>query len=81
MRDGAHGVAVAKVTAGSPAAKAGLAAGDVVSAVDGSAVHTADELAGAVASHQPGDRIGLDVRHGSTTRTVTVVLGDVPAST
>ena len=81
MRDGANGVAVAKVSAGSPAAKAGLAAGDVISAVNGNAVRTADELAGAVAGHQPGDRIGLDVRHGGATRTVTVVLGDVPAST
>jgi putative serine protease PepD len=81
VHDGAHGVTVAKVTAGSPAAKAGLATGDMVTAVAGTPVHTTGDLAGAMAGHQPGDRVGLTVRHGGTTRAVTVVVGDVPAST
>jgi len=81
VRDGAHGVVVAKVSAGSPAARARIASGDVLGAVDGRAVQTADELAGAVAAHRPGDRITLAVRHGAATRTVTVALGDLPAST
>ena len=77
----AHGVAVAAVTAGSPAARAGLAGGrkDVILAVDGHAVHTSAELAAAVAGHKPGDRISLHVQRSGATRNLVVTLGDVPA--
>jgi putative serine protease PepD len=81
VRDGAHGVVVGKVSPRSPAAQARIAPGDVITALDGRGVQTADELAGTVAAHRPGDRITLAVRHGGTTRTVTVSLGDLPAST
>jgi S1-C subfamily serine protease len=77
----ARGVAVAKVTAGSPAAQAGLVAGrrDVIVSVDGKRVHTSTELATAIASHKPGDKIALHVLRGGAGRDVTVTLGDVPA--
>jgi putative serine protease PepD len=81
VRDGAHGVTVAKVSAGSPAAKAGLGTGDVITAVDGATVHASDELSAALAGHKPGDRITLTVRHAGAERTVAVALGDLPAST
>jgi S1-C subfamily serine protease len=70
------------VTAGSPAARAGLEAGrhDVIVAVDGRRIHTAAELANAVAAHKPGDQITLHVLRGTAARDVTVTLGDVPTS-
>ena len=78
-----RGVAVAKVTAGSPAAKAGLHTGrrDVIASVDGKAVHTSEELATAIAAHKPGDKITLHVLQGGRSRDVVVTLGDVPAGT
>jgi putative serine protease PepD len=77
----AKGVAVAKVTAGSPAARAGLEGGrrDVIVSVDGTTVRTSEELANAIAAHKPGDRITLHVLRGGAGRGVAVTLGDVPS--
>jgi S1-C subfamily serine protease len=78
----ARGAAVAKVTAGSPAARAGLEGGrrDVIVALDGHPVRTSTELASAVATRKPGDRISLHVVRGGTGRDVAVVLGNLPAT-
>jgi S1-C subfamily serine protease len=80
--DSAHGVAVAKVSAGSPAAKAGLVGGDkdVIVAVDGRDINTASSLAEAVAAHKPGDDISLRVLESGKTRNVSVTLGNLPAN-
>jgi putative serine protease PepD len=84
------GVTVAKVTAGSPAAKAGLKAathqvtadgesallgGDSITALDGKPIHSAQALADAVAARKPGDRVSLTVVRGAATRTVSLALG------
>jgi S1-C subfamily serine protease len=89
----AHGVAIARVVKGSPAAKAGLEAaarhitvngvsvptgGDAIIAVGGKGVDTSQQLADAVAAHQPGDRLQLTVFRSGQRRTVTVTLGNVP---
>ena len=55
------GAAVERVMAGSPAEHAGLAARDVIVAVDGSPVTSLGMLVAAVRSHQPGDVLALDV--------------------
>jgi putative serine protease PepD len=70
------GARVGDVTAGSPAAVAGLQSGDVVTAVDGEAVTGADDVVGAVQSHSPGDSIVLTVKRDGSTREVTVKLAD-----
>jgi len=91
----AAGAAVADVTAGSPAATAGLKAGgaektidgvpyptggDVITAFDGKAIATSTELQLAVDSKKPGDKVELTVVNGGKTRTVTVTLGTRPDS-
>lgn len=48
---------LAGVVDASPAAGLGLAAGDTVTALDGTAVGTADQLRAAVAAHEPGDPV------------------------
>ena len=55
------------VRAGSPASKAGLRAGDVIVAVDGTKVASANQLTAVVAQHQPGDTLRLTVERGGST--------------
>ncbi len=53
------GATVAGVVSGSPAAQAGLTAGDVITAVDGAGVGSATELTDLIAAHHPGDKVTL----------------------
>ena len=68
------------VRAGSPAERAGLRANDVVTAVDGTAIETGDQLREAIDAHKPGDEIQVKVRRGGSERTFTVELGTRPAT-
>ena len=69
------GAKVSEVASGAPADKAGLQNGDVITAADGSAVTSSDQLVAALAADSPGDRVQLTVARGGSTRTVTVTLG------
>jgi len=74
------GAVVATVRAGSPAAAAGVKSGDVVVAVNGKPVTSANELTSAIAALRPGDTAKLQVRRGGSTVTLTVTLGTRPAT-
>jgi len=74
------GAKITKIVSGSPAAKAGLKVGDVITALDGKSIASADDLTSAVTNAQPGDKVTLTVRSGGTTKHVTVQLGVQPAS-
>jgi putative serine protease PepD len=63
------------VEAGGPAAKAGLESGDVIVAVNGQRVTTADELIVAIRRHQPGQKVTLTYLRNGHSTTVTVTLG------
>jgi S1-C subfamily serine protease len=70
----------AAIVAGSPAAQAGLAEGDIITAVDGTsldATHTLDLLLG---QHTPGQQVTLSVLRSGQTTSVTVNLGTRPQS-
>lgn len=72
------GAAIAGVVSGSPAASAGLGAGDTVTAVDGQAVSSADQLSSALAAHHVGDRVRIawtDQADAPHTATVTLAAG------
>ncbi len=89
-----RGAAVQAVAEGSPAARAGLRGGgretefeglmfcpggDLVVAIDGRPVRSAEDVVRAVNQQQlPGDRIRLTVLRGSERLTVTAVLGERP---
>jgi putative serine protease PepD len=75
---GADGAQLASVVAGSPAAQAGLAAGDVVTAVDGAKVEDFADLIARIGAHAPGDQVSLTVGAGATSKTVPVTLGSTP---
>ena len=65
---------------GTPAANAGIAAGDRITGIDGSDVGTAKELRSAIAAHSPGDSVSVtwtDTAGSSHTATVTLGTGPV----
>jgi len=68
------------VVAGGPADKAGLQAGDIVTAVDGTALDGAHPLDMVMSQHAPGDSVTLDVLRGGQTVKVSVTLGTRPAA-
>ncbi|GIG36776.1 S1C family serine protease [Cellulomonas pakistanensis] len=77
---GSSGATIAGVIEGTPAAEAGLAAGDTVTAVDSTAVADADALSAALADHAPGDQVTLTwTTADGTARTATVILIAGPA--
>jgi putative serine protease PepD len=78
--DGSRGATVVSVDDGSAAAKAGIQAGDLITAIDGKSVDGAAALGAAVRAHTPGTPVKITFVRGSTTRTVTADLGTRPAS-
>ena len=73
-----RGVLVASVVDGSPAAAAGLEAGDVIMAFDGEAIDTIRDLTRAVAAAGPNREIVLELWRGEQTTTRHVQLGANP---
>jgi putative serine protease PepD len=75
------GAQVGAVTAGGPAAAAGLREGDVIRSVDGRAVRAPDDVAEAVGAKRPGDRVAVVVaRGGGGEQTLELTLGTRPAN-
>jgi S1-C subfamily serine protease len=71
------GVLVVKVEPKSPAARAGIARGDIILAVDGADVATIADVQKAVTAKKPGDTVKVTVRHGDAKRTLTAELGEL----
>ncbi|MHC4047634.1 Do family serine endopeptidase [Bradyrhizobium sp. 23AC] len=74
----ARGAIVDNPQDGSPAAKAGIEAGDVITAVNGTAVKDSRDLARTIATLAPGSSVKLDVFHKGDSKTVTLALGELP---
>jgi putative serine protease PepD len=74
------GARIAEVRAGTPAERAGLETGDVVTALDGDEVASADELRRRVDAHAPGDQVELTLERSGDTQTVEVTLGTRPSA-
>jgi putative serine protease PepD len=74
------GAQVSRVVSGSPADKAGLQAGDVITAIDGKSISTADDLTALVNTYKPGDTAKLTVTRNGSTKTLTITFGQRPTS-
>ena len=74
----AAGALVAEPQLNSPAVKAGIESGDVITAVNGTAVRDARELARRIGTMTPGTTIKLDVIHAGQQKTVSLTLGTLP---
>ncbi|MEO0454867.1 MAG: Do family serine endopeptidase [Verrucomicrobiota bacterium] len=76
--EGQQGVHLTEVVEGTPAAKAGLKADDVVLEVDGKPVPTASKFRLAIASYAPGSEIAMKVYRDEENITVKVKLEERP---
>jgi serine protease Do len=74
----AKGALVDNPQADSPAAKAGIEAGDVITSVNGTDVKDSRDLARTISVLAPGSSVKLDVLHKGTSKTVTLALGEMP---
>jgi len=89
------GVLVARVVPGSPADEAGLEGGsrnvvvdgesytlggDIITAIDGEPVESAEEVRSVVNDKEPGDELEVEVRREDSTETLTLTLGRRPAT-
>ncbi|MEV7414181.1 trypsin-like peptidase domain-containing protein [Streptomyces sp. NPDC089919] len=63
------------VVPGGPGAKAGIRPGDVITKVDGTRVHSGEELIIKIRAHRPGDPLTLTVVRDGRAREVRLVLG------
>jgi putative serine protease PepD len=70
------GALVSGVTPNSPAAKAGIQEGDVITKLGGKAIADADDLISAVQSGNVGDRLELTYTRNGDQKTATVTLAD-----
>src|ERR1700733_4945251 len=74
----AEGALVADPQKDGPAAKAGVEAGDVITAVNGQTIKDARELARVIGDIAPGTTAKLDVLHQGKTKVVNLTLGLLP---
>ncbi len=80
LEEGTKGVILAKVTDGSPAAKAGVRDGDVVVSVDGTPTTDTDDLRNLIAAAGPGHKATLRLFRDGKPKRVVVELGEMPGS-
>ncbi|HEX8305696.1 MAG TPA: trypsin-like peptidase domain-containing protein [Jatrophihabitans sp.] len=69
------GVPLRSVNAGGPASKAGMKVGDIITALDGQRVTTADALIAAVRNHAPGQQVKVTYVRGGKSADVQITLG------
>jgi serine protease Do len=74
----AEGALVAEPQADGPAAKAGIESGDVITAVNGTPVKDARELARTIGGFAPGNAVKLNVMHKGQDKVVNLTLGQLP---
>ena len=74
----AEGAMVDEPQAGSPAAKAGIASGDVITAVNGAPVKDARDLARTIGTMAPDATVKVDLIRGGQAKTISLTLGEMP---
>jgi serine protease Do len=74
----ADGALVDEVQDGGPAAKAGLKAGDVITAVNSDAVHDSRDLARKIGALTPGAKVNVSVLSNGERKTIALALEPMP---
>jgi serine protease Do len=75
----AKGALVAEPQAGSPAAKAGIIAGDLIQSVNGQEVKDSRDLAKKIAAIKPGTAVTLAILHNGSSKSVSVTVAGMPS--
>jgi membrane-associated protease RseP (regulator of RpoE activity) len=78
-RDNGEGALVAEVMPDSPAAKAGLRAGDLILSMDGKRVNEVKDLQRMVAEIRPGTQVAIAVQRDGAETAVDLVIGQMPS--
>lgn len=69
-----EGVVIESVTSDSPAEKAGLQKGDIITAIAGKTVTNTEELVAAISAQTAGSEVDIDyIRNGKTAKTTTIL--------
>ncbi len=76
--DHTYGVEITAVLPAGPAAKAGLSKGDVILAIDGREVRTANQVKARVAAVAPGDSVKMKILSNRAMRTIRLTVGERP---
>src|SRR5215510_7528171 len=71
---------IAAIRPSTPAASAGLKAGDVVVEVDGKTISSGDDLTRVIDDHKPGDKISVTYKRSGSEHSVTLTLATRPSS-
>ena len=76
---GASGAVVSSITAGSPAEKAGLQEGDLITKINDKVVDSAEALVGTIRSSRPGDKVTITFTRAGKENTITAALAEQSA--
>jgi YidC/Oxa1 family membrane protein insertase len=77
--DGKRGAQVRVVGKGTPAEKAGIEPGDIITKIDEVQITSAQGFIDALAEARPGQQVTITVRRGNQEKTVTTTLSRMPA--
>ncbi len=75
LADASGGARITKVTSGSPAARAGLSTGAVITAIDGQAVSNSQDVITRISQLAPGDSVTLTLERNGSSHQVQITLG------
>ena len=78
--EGKDGILVQDVVSGSAADRGGLASGDIITGLDGTPVTSLTEFRAAIAKHQPGEDVSIEVWRNGKRETVEVELAEAPTT-
>ncbi|MDO8614665.1 MAG: trypsin-like peptidase domain-containing protein [Dehalococcoidia bacterium] len=73
-----HGIGIRQVQAGGPAAKAGLAEGDIILKIQDVEINTSADLFSALSKYRAGETVGIDYYHNGKKATTDLTLGGQP---
>ncbi|GIH48842.1 S1C family serine protease [Microbispora rosea] len=76
---GASGAVVSSITAGSPAEKAGLKEGDLITKINDKVVDSAEALVGTIRSSRAGDKVTITFTRDGKENTITTALAEQSA--
>ena len=70
---------VVSIRSGTPAAKAGLRAGDTITSLGGTKISSSDDLRSAINARKPGDRVSVAYVRNGKRHTISLTLGSRPS--